>query len=112
MVARVEPGGHQWEWGRPSGGAPHAVKACLYAGDCIVSCMLDGNTRIAPSKLAITPAPPGTDARLDGIVVLGSGNWGTPCARMQIAIRRSIASVCAEGWVLEPGIGGPLPVSP
>jgi hypothetical protein len=50
-------------------------------------------------------------AGLDGTVVLGAGNWGTPCARMQTAILRSIAIVCAEGCVVEPGPGKPPPMN-
>jgi len=88
------------QWGRPSGGAPHAVKARLYAGDCMLIVL--GNSRIAPSKLVICWKPLG----LDGIEVRGSGNWGTPCWRMHCAILTSFAIVWAEGPVFE---SGPLP---
>ena len=52
-------GGRPWRWpgvvpsvGRPSGGAPHAAKACLYAGACRST--VAGNRRIAPSKSLIS----------------------------------------------------------
>src|SRR4029077_2862530 len=45
----------------------------------------------------------------DGKVVVGSGNSKMPCWRMQRAILRSLASVCSEGCVVEPGPGSPPP---
>ncbi len=66
-----------------------------------------GNRRIAPSKSLISLMPAGWD----GTVVLGSGNWGTPCWRMHCAILTSFAIVCAEGCVVEPGTGRPPPMS-
>ena len=84
--------------GSPSGGAPHAVRACLYAGDCRL--IVVGNSRIAPSKLLISWMPVG----LAGTEVLGSGNWGTRCWRMHTAILSSFVSVCAEGGGPESGL--------
>ncbi len=85
----LEPASRQC--GSPSGGAPHAVRACLYAGDYRL--IVVGNSRIAPSKLLISWMPVG----LAGTEVLGSGNWGTRCWRMHTAILSSFVSVCAEG---------------
>src|ERR1700683_524451 len=67
-----------------------------------------GNRRIAPSKSVISWKPVALGAPI-GTEVRGSGNWGTPCWRMHRAILTSLASVWAEGCVLEPGPGGPPP---
>jgi hypothetical protein len=104
-IGRIRPSGNRLhQCGRPSGGAPHAARACLYAGACRLIVL--GNRRTAPSKSVISWMPAG----LDGTVVLGSGNCGTPCWRMHWAILSSFASVCAEGCVVEPGLAGNPPV--
>ncbi len=65
-----------------------------------------GNTRIAPSRSDISPPPAGGPG---GTEVVGSGNPGTPCRRMHCATLTSCASACAEGCVVEPGPGRPMP---
>ena len=60
---------------------------------------------MTPSKSVISSIP----ATLVGTEVLGSGNWEIPCWRMHCAILTSLARVCAEGCVVEPGPGGPPP---
>src|SRR5580693_9318754 len=57
----------------------------------------------------MTPAPEGNGS--SGTVVLGSGKSGTPWRRMQSAMRTSFATVCADGCVVDPGPGGPPPMS-
>jgi len=81
----------------------HAVAARVNAGDCVS--IVAGNTRITPSMMLITPPPAGKG----GTVVLGSGNAEMPCRRMHCATFTICASACAEGWVVEPGPGGPPP---
>src|ERR1700733_6032033 len=67
VVTAVAPRVDQWlvSWN------PHVAAARVNSGDCMS--IVAGNTRITPSRSLITPARPASG--LDGIVVLGSGNW-------------------------------------